>query len=126
MSYTYVDFCGNDHAEWLNSIDFYDEEFEIIEERLLEIATKYTGHEVMAQVEHFQNQFVVQHNNIDELKHRIHSHNQKVAEDAKLHRGKMETVYVDDHNRLKDQLVSFEKNANELRHEFNLFLSKWM
>ena len=80
----------------------------------------------MAEVEHFQNQFIVQRNNIDELRHSIKEHENVVAADARVHAGKMESSHSGRHAELKDQVVSFEKIFNELRHEFNSFLSKWM
>jgi vacuolar-type H+-ATPase subunit H len=126
MSYTTVTHCGNDHLEWLKSIDFYEDEFDTLEKRLMEIADKNSGHEVMAGVEHFQNQFIVQRNNIDELRHSINEHAGKVSADAKAHAGKMETYLIGEHDRVKDQFNIFEKIVKELRHEFNLFLAKWM
>ncbi|MEJ0101572.1 MAG: hypothetical protein WDO19_02980 [Bacteroidota bacterium] len=80
----------------------------------------------MAQAEHFQNQFIVQRDNIDELKHSIHEHTDKVAEDIKEHAGKIETSLVGEHDKVGEQLISLEKTINDLRKEFNLFLAKWM
>ena len=126
MSFTTVASCGTDHAGWLKSIEFYEGEFNILKERLLEIAAKNTGEAVMAEVEHFQNQFIVQRNNLDELKHLIHEHELQVSTDAKLHSGKMDTTRVRQHHEVKEQFDNTEKIINELRHEFNRFLAKWM
>jgi hypothetical protein len=126
MSYNKVSHCGNDHNEWLNSIDFYEKEFNILEERLLEIGKKNNGSEAMAGVEHFQNQFVVQRNTMDELKHDIHEHAGKVSVDLKEHAGKKETVLAGNHDLLKERFINSEKIVKDLRHEFNLFLAKWM
>jgi NAD-dependent SIR2 family protein deacetylase len=126
MTYTTVLHCGNEHSEWLKSLDFYDEELDTLENRLVEIVKKNNSHEVMAEVEHFQNQFIIQRNNIDELKHSIHEHSGKVAADAQLHAGKMETSLLGEHGGLKEQFDSFEKVINELRQEFNRFLSNRM
>ncbi len=43
MSYTTVAHCGTDHQEWLKAIDFYDNELDILEERLAEVAKKNNG-----------------------------------------------------------------------------------
>lgn len=126
MTYTNVSHCGTDHSHWLKDLDFYDEEMDTLEKRLLEIASKNNGHEVMAGVEHFQNQFIVQRNNIDQLQHDIHAHDKTVAIEAQEHAGKMKLAEADHHIKLKDQFTSFEKVFNDLRHEFNGFLSKWM
>ena len=126
MTYTTVAHCGTEHSHWIKNLGFYDEELDTLEKRLLEIVKKNNGHEVMASVEHFQNQFVVQRNNIDELLHAVHEHDKAVAKDAQEHAGKMKTTELGQHSQLKEQVESFEKIFNDLRHEFNGFLSKWM
>ncbi len=125
MHYTTVAHCGNEHQEWLKSVEFYDQDLDTLEKRLMEIVTKNNTRDVMAGVEHFQNQFIVQRNNIDELRHSINEHAGKVASDAQVHQGRMETGLVGEHDGLADQVRSFEKIFNELRHEYNLFLAKW-
>ncbi|MEP7372766.1 MAG: hypothetical protein ABI675_05205 [Chitinophagaceae bacterium] len=126
MSYTTVTQIGTDHLEWLKKIDFYEEEFDILQKRLEEIVSKNNGREAMAGVEHFQNQFAIQRNNIDELRHSVNEHAGKVSADAKKHAGKMETGFVGEHKELKDRVRIFEKIVNDLRQEFNVFLAKWM
>ena len=126
MSFTTVTHCGTEHSAWLKSIEFYEGEFDILKQRLLEIAQKNTGLEIMSQVEHFQNQFIVQRNNLDELKHLIREHDGQVSIDARQHSGKMDVHDIVSHNSVKDQFESIEKVINDLRHEFNLFLAKTM
>jgi hypothetical protein len=126
MSFTTVAHCGTDHASWLKAIAFYEEEFDILKERLMEIAQKNSGAAIMARVEHFQNQFIVQRNNMDELKHRIREHDLQVSTAARQHSGKMDTANDGVHNSIREQFMGIEKISNELRHEFNQFLSKWM
>ena len=126
MTYTTVSHCGNDHLEWLKSIDFYEDEFDTLEKRLMEIADKNSGQEVMAGVEHFQNQFMIQRKNISELKHVIKRHTHQVFEDVKEHAGRVEVIQIGDHQKIDEDVTLFEKTINELRQEFNLFLAKWM
>lgn len=126
MSYTTVNYCGIDHSIWLKELVFYDEELDTLEKRLLEIVQKNNGKEVMADVEHFQNQFVIQRINIDQLQHDIRKHDGNVAAEAQAHAGKMKSVEVSEHDKLKEQVETFGKLFNELRHEYNKFLSKWM
>lgn len=126
MTYISVTHCGADHSHWLKDIGFYDEELDTLESRLVEIVRKNNNKEVMTAVEHFQNQFVVQRNNIDQLQHDIHEHDRNVANDARDHAGKMNSNEVEEHNKLREQVETFGKVFNELRHEYNRFLSKWM
>jgi hypothetical protein len=126
MNYTSVAHCGNDHQEWIKAIDFYEDDLDLLEGRLVEIVKKNNVHDAMAGVEHFQNQFIVQRNNIDELRHSIREHDGWVAGEAKEHAGRMDSRHNGEHAQLKDQVDSFGKIFNELRHEFNIFLAKWM
>ena len=60
-----------ENSDWINRLEFYKEEIEILKERLAEIANKNSSKLVLSEVEHFQNQFIVQRNNIDEIGHLI-------------------------------------------------------
>lgn len=126
MNYTTVSHCGNDHLVWTKSMDFYDQDIDTLESRLVEIVKKNNVQEAMAGVEHFQNQFIIQRNNIDEIRHNINVHTGKVARDAQAHGGKMEVVLDQEHESIRDQFETFERVMNALRHEFNRFLAKWM
>jgi phosphoglycerate-specific signal transduction histidine kinase len=107
-------------------IDFYEGEFDILDERLKEIVTKNNKEETVTWAERFKNQFTMQRNNIYELRRGIHELAGKVSEDAKNHAGKMETRFVREHGQLNDEVKDFEKIVNDLRHDFNVFLSNSM
>jgi uncharacterized protein YnzC (UPF0291/DUF896 family) len=126
MSYTNTEKLGIEHTEWLKAIDFYDSEMDILENRLIEIVQKNNKSSVLAEVEHFQNQFIVQRNNIDEMRHNIKEHMHKVETESIRHAGHIPSELVGEHTAVKDSLVSFEKVIQELRKEFNDFLSKHM
>jgi hypothetical protein len=126
MSFVTAANCGTEHHEWLQAIEFYDKELDILENRLAEIISKNTGADAMAGAEHFQNQFIVQRNNIDELQHSIREHDHKAAEDAWAHAGHIHKELVSEHADVKENFSSFEKVMKDLRSEFNDYLSKWM
>jgi hypothetical protein len=112
MSYTTVAHCGTDHQEWLKAIDFYDNELDILEERLTEVVKKNNSEDALKGVEHFQNQFIIQRNTIDELRHNINEHAHKVATDVQSHAGRIETQQVKDHDTVKEEFESFQKVIN--------------
>jgi len=115
-----------DHTEWMSKLKFYTDEISIMKGRLGEIASKNNQSDVLAQVEHFQNQLIVQKNNIDELAHTI-----KIDEGALEKEVNKNPVAVDhrempSHSNEKEAMDAFEKNFNELRAEFKTFAAKWM
>jgi hypothetical protein len=126
MNYTAVSHCGTDHSTWLKNLEFYDGELDILEDRLLEIVKKNNGREAMEGVEHFQNQFIIQRNNLDELRHAINEHNATAAADAEAHAARIKTSLVTEHVELEDRYNRLDKLINELRLEFNRFVAKWL
>ncbi|UEG49769.1 hypothetical protein LK994_14100 [Ferruginibacter lapsinanis] len=126
MSYTNAKHIGNAHQEWLNELDFFEKEIGILERRLAEVNSKNTSNESRAEVEHFQNQFIVQRNNISELKHSINENKHLVFEDAQQHAGHVKVIRMDEYKRFEDEIVASEKILYELRQEFNKYAAKWM
>jgi hypothetical protein len=126
MSQTNATVLNYEHSDWLKAIDFYKEDIMILQKRLAEVAFKNTSAEAMAGVEHFQNQFIIQRNNLDELRHYINEHIQHFVKDAAIHGDNLESQTIDEHLQRKDEFISLEKIMADLRHEFNDFLAKWM
>ena len=71
----------------------------------------------LTQVEHFQNQFDIQLNNIHDLKQTIKSHERKVQLETSG-----EEVYAE-HERLLNEFLSLENTLQELRDEFRNFVN---
>ena len=126
MSYTSVTHLTNEHNDWLRALDFYDTEITTMESRLIEVALKNNAQDALKGVEHFQNQFIIQRNNIDELQHNIKINLQQIAHQALAIANHVEIFTLSEHENMREDFMSFEKIMLELRHEFNRFLSKWM
>jgi len=126
MSFTNIAQVNTEHTEWIKGLEFYKDEIHILENRLLEIATKNSSFEARQGIEHFQNQFVVQRNNIDELRHKIKEHIHIFTKLPELLEEVVENERLADHENMRDDYQSFEKVMRELRLEFNIFLAKWM
>ena len=116
----------NLHSDALRGLDFYKQEITILKKRLEEIAADNTGQEAAERVEYFQNQFLIQNNNIDELKHGIHENIQNLEDQIRQSGAYVKVNTVGENLELYDQYISLEKVINEVRHEFNRFASKWM
>lgn len=115
-----------ENTNWMKKLDFYKDEINILRNRLKEIATKNNSPEVLSKVEHFQNQFIIQRDNIDNIAHAV-----KMNEEELLNEINRNPVAVDHrkmayHEKEQDLVETFEKNFNEIRRDFNRFTSKWM
>ena len=114
------------HQDWLSRLDFYKEEIQILKERLQEITSKNNAPEVLVDVERFQNQFIVQRNNIDELAHSIKVHEAKIVKEIEKNPVAVEHRKMEAHEEEEDFMAYFEKNFSELRDNYKHFAAKWM
>lgn len=115
-----------DHMEWLNALKFYKDDIGILEHRLEDIAKRNTGQEVMAELEHFQNQFIREREVIDELRHDIKQEENVLEKESKERPVAIDHRSFADHAGLRDRFVTFEKLYRELKQEFHLWLVKRM
>jgi tRNA U34 5-carboxymethylaminomethyl modifying enzyme MnmG/GidA len=116
----------SENQDWLKRLDFYKEEIIILKERLDEVTTKNNASDFLKDVEHFQNQFIVQRNNIDELGHSIKMNEQRLVNEVNANPVAVDHRKVENHETEADFIGYFEKNFAEFRTEYNKFLSKWM
>ena len=114
------------HTEWLSKLKFYTDEISILKGRLEEIASKNNKQDVLAQVEHFQNQLIVQKNNIDEISHTIKLDESAIEKEVNKNPVAVDHREMPSNSKQKEAVDAFEKNFNELRTEFKIFAAKWM
>ncbi|OYU96402.1 MAG: hypothetical protein CFE21_08375 [Bacteroidetes bacterium B1(2017)] len=113
-----------DLTNWVSELKFYKDEVKTFQTRLEEVVKQNNKHEVMAEVEHFQNQFIRQNEVIDTLKHDFKQFDNVIAANIE------NNPVASDHRAialpvdLKDQHDTFLKIYNELKVEFEKFLAK--
>ncbi|GLR18688.1 hypothetical protein [Portibacter lacus] len=122
----YINDLHLDHKVWRNQLNFQKEELTFFKNRLEEIVSRWTDDEVLQQVEHFQNSFLVQSNKIDELLHGINIHADNLVAEAKSNPTAIDHVHFDDHTTQRDQIETQWKLYNELKEEYLNFLRKVM
>lgn len=111
---------------WIAELQFAKEEIRIFEHHLEELVNKNFLIEVTAQVEHFQNRFIREKEVIDTLKHDLHGAEvQLVAFVKKLSGMGLESIRMDNHSKLREQMAMFRKLYNELKQEFRKFTAAW-
>ena len=122
----YISDLHFEHMLWLNSLKFYQDEIGVFERRLEEVAKRYTATEVLAQLEHFQNQYIRQREVLDELRHDIKAHENALEKEAREHPVAIDHRHFTDHSGLRDQMQTFEKLYRELKEEFYRWVGQWM
>lgn len=112
-----------EHTRWLGSLQFSKDELAVLERRLEEIVQRNNKPEVMAQVEHFQNQFIREHEVIDELRHAVNEHERFLQKEAAERPDTITHRRFGDHAELRDRMATFEKLFAELRAEYQRWLA---
>ena len=126
MQTTSVKNIDNKHGEWANSLGFYKDELKIFTERLREVAAKNTALGTMQLVEHFQNQFLIQSENIDILQHDIHQHVSILAIEVLQHAALIDRHELASHLLLKERVEKEADIFKNLKAAFMGFLSRVM
>ncbi len=124
-----TDTIYNQHSEntgLMQKLFFYKDEIAIMQKRIAEVADKNSAKEVLAQIEHFQNQLIVQNNNIDMIKHDVEQNEKGLVDTINKNEVAVDHRKVKDHTFEREEVNTFEKNFNKLRQELGKFLSKWI
>lgn len=113
-----------EHNQFLSEIALAKDEIKTYQNRLSEVVTANTAMEVLAQVEHFQNQFIRHQEVIDELNATIHHCEKEIAEMAQANNVATDHRKADDHVDLRENMEQFRKIFGELRMDYLKFLAK--
>jgi len=112
----------HEHLTWERLLDFFKQENAILKTRLAEVLDSNTDKEILPYAEHFQNQFIIKDEFIDELKHDVHVIHQ-VYEDRKVHlKNELAKKLEARQTRLRNEMEYFEKDFSSLKNEFNKYL----
>jgi hypothetical protein len=126
QTHYHISRMSNEHHDWMRALDFYKQELGILTKRLSEVSQQYTRTEVKADVEHYQNQFIIQQNNISELQQAFKEHDTHIQHDVANMAQHVSNHTLAEHDNLRDRYFRFEKFIHEMRHDFNRFLSRYM
>lgn len=115
------------HHDWLRALRFYREEILILRQRLTEVASRNDAREVMAEIEHYENQFILHTEVIDNLLHDIRENIAASRRELEKRNGFGKNSGLPEKlQELQQQYSTEEKLVMELRQPFNRFCSEWM
>lgn len=112
-----------EHRLWQNELSFFADQLKIFEHHLERLVSKKNDRDVLANLEHFQNQFIRQKEVLDQLKHDIKIHDQEMGRMLQNNQEPNEADLVR-HNKVDDQMQTFRKIYSELRDEFLQFMAE--
>ena len=110
--------------EWVKELAFYKDELKTFQNRLEEVVKGNNKQEVLAEVEHFQNQFIRQNEVVDTLKHDFKQFDNKIAESVLNNPVASDRRSIEIPAELIDQHDIFLKIYKELKTDLEKFLAK--
>jgi hypothetical protein len=122
-----MDQYQHENMMWARSLDFFKQENAFLKNRLSEVVDKTSDKYFLAQAEHFQNQFIIKDEFIDELKHDVMEQLMLLKEKAKRQlfiAEDMDGKYTERQDNLRNQMIYLEKDFTTLRNEFQNYLNR--
>jgi hypothetical protein len=115
-----------EHKQWRRELFFWEDELRSFNNRLKELVNRWTDEEILAQLEHYQNQFIIQEEVIDKLLDDINIHETSIASDTKKGKDVLDTLLVKKHIEFRNRMDVQRHIYSNLKKEFFKFLSKYM
>lgn len=113
--------------EWLKALEFYKGELKFWRNRLSEVVTRNTSREILQEAEHFQNQVIIQEENIDILRHDIKQLENRLEEVMTKTNGNGSMSKLNEvENQLRERLKTFEHIYVDLKHEYYSYLRRYI
>lgn len=113
-----------EHTNWSKKLNFVKDEIASYKNRLEDVVQANTKTEVLAELEHFQNQFIRQNEVIDELLHDINAEEAKVVASAKSNIVASDHRRMDENTELVERMETFNKLYDELKNDFTSYLTR--
>ena len=110
----------HEHKTWSRLLEFFKQENAFLKNRLAEVVDQNTDKIFLAHAEHFQNKFIIKDEFIDELRHDINTLKDSltVKPETLIH-----NKLIKRQEKLRNEMEYFEKDFNQLKNEFNKYLS---
>ena len=115
-----------EHIVWTRQLEFSKDEIQFFKERAGEISQRYTDKDVLKRLEYFQNQFIIQRNEIDEFLHAIRIHEDSFVDEVAKNPVAVDRRLFNDHADERDRFDIFVKLYGELKTDFMTYLRRWM
>jgi len=116
----------HENKTWVRSIDFFKQENAFLKNRLSQVVDKSFDKNFLAQAEHFQNQFIIKDEFMDELKHDVNEQG-RILKDRYLKTGQdLDEQAERRQMNLRDQIEFLERDFTKLRNEFNTYLAQML
>jgi hypothetical protein len=115
-----------EHELWKGELDFWKDELKSFNNRLSELVTRWTDKDVLAQLEHYQNEFVLHGSVIEDLEEVIEEHETRIAGQSIEGEDAIDMPLAKKHIEFRNRIETQRDIYSKLKKEFFRFLEKYM
>ncbi|WP_422080986.1 hypothetical protein [Ulvibacterium sp.] len=115
-----------EHQQWRSELAFWEDESRSFKNRLEEMVRRLTDKNLLAQLEHYQNEFVLHNGIIDNLQEDIEIHEARIASQTQTGRDMPDTLLTRKHLEFRRRMETQRQIYVDLKKEFFGFLTKYM
>ena len=115
-----------EHKLWRRELFFWEDEIRFFKIRLDELVKRWGDKELLPQLEHYQNQFILQENAIDKLQDHINVHETMIANSSKKGKDMLDIRLVKMHVEFRNKMEVQRHIYIDLKDEFFKFLTNYM
>ncbi|MBT2161609.1 hypothetical protein [Zobellia barbeyronii] len=115
-----------EHKQWESELAFWKDELKSFNNRLGELVTRWTDKDVLAQLEHYQNEFILHGNVIEDLQEAMEKHEMNISEHSNKLGDTMDVPMFSTHKEIREKMETQRQIYADLKKDFFRFLSKYM
>lgn len=115
-----------EHVQWKGELDFWNDELKSFNNRLSELVTRWTDKDVLAKLEHYQNEFILHGDVIEDIEEIIDKHEINISKHSNKDHESLDVYLVKNHVSLRHKMESQRQIYADLKKDFFQFLSKYM
>lgn len=115
-----------EHEQWKGELAFWKQELQFFNNKLSELVTRWTNKDVLAQLEHYQNQFILHGGVIEDLQETIEKHETRIAGQSIEGEDAIDVRLAEQHVEFRNKMETQRQIYADLKKEFFRFLEKYM
>jgi hypothetical protein len=115
-----------EHKLWRRELFFWEDEIRSFRNRLEELVKRWSNKEMLAQLEHFQNRFILHEDVINKYQDHINVHETIIANSSKKGKDMLDISLVKGHIEFRNKMEVQRHIYGDLKNEFFKFLTKYM
>ena len=113
-----------EHENWQREINFWEDELKSFRNRLEELVARQTDKRILAEIEKFENQFIIQEEEFDAIKDQIAMHEKNMSAHYEKNEDVLNKMFVSQHIGLREVMERERNLYNNLKKDFFNFMTK--